>query len=42
MVALSCHMALDMLCQEMYVAWWWFVAARGIRATSPFELSQLV
>ena len=27
-VALSCHMALDMLCQEVQEAWWW-VLLRG-------------
>ena len=33
-VALSCHMALDMLCQEMHEAWWWGDAAERPAVTA--------
>ena len=29
-VALSCHMALDMVCQEMHEAWQWVLLPRGL------------
>ena len=29
-VALICHIALDMLCQEMNEAWWWVWLPRGL------------
>ena len=29
-LALSCHMALDMLCQEMYEAWQWVWLPGGL------------
>ena len=38
-VALSCHMALDLLCQEMHEAWQWGMLPRGVlsRHEMPFS-----
>ena len=38
-VALSCHMALDMLCKEIHEVWWWSMLPRGLlsRHEMPFS-----